>query len=68
MNRLYLRLTLLLALGLLLIGCSSQDDEGGVKEHVWKDQVEAIDKAREVENVLKDAAGKQKKAAQDSGY
>jgi hypothetical protein len=59
---------LLLALGLFLSGCSSEDDEGEVKEHVWKDQVEAIDKAREVENVLKDAAGKQKKAAQDSGY
>lgn len=68
MNRSSLRLTLLFALGLFLIGCSKQDDEEEVKEHVWKDQVEAIDKAREVENVLRDAAGKQKKAAQDSGY
>ena len=67
MNRSTLRLTLLLVLGLFLIGCSKQDEEE-VKEHVWKDQVEAIDKAREVENVLRDAAGKQKKAAQDSGY
>ena len=59
-------LALVLAAGLSLSACSSEDNE--VQEHVWKDQVEAIDKAREVENVIMDAAGKQKKAAQDSGY
>ncbi len=37
-----------------LTSCSSEPDEAQArKEHVWKDQVEAIDKAREVETILK---------------
>ncbi len=44
-----------LVLGLsALAACSSETDapeESG--EHVWKGQVEAIDKAREVETILK---------------
>jgi hypothetical protein len=37
-----------------LAACSSESDapQAG-EEHVWKDQVEAIDKAREVETILK---------------
>jgi hypothetical protein len=45
--------TLCLAL-LALSACSSESDQADTgKEHVWKDQVEAIDKAREVETILK---------------
>ena len=34
--------------------CSSESDGGQTeKEHVWKKQTEAIDKAREVETILK---------------
>lgn len=66
MNRVPVYLTLLMTFGLVVGGCSSEDNE--VKEHVWKDQVEAIDKAREVEGMVLDAAGKQKKQAEDSGY
>jgi len=37
-----------------LVACSSEPDEAQArKEHVWKDQVEAIDKAREVDTILK---------------
>ena len=40
-----------------LCACSSESDDADEahtgKEHVWKDQVEAIDKAREVETILK---------------
>jgi hypothetical protein len=54
------------ALGLVFGGCSSEDSE--VTEHVWKDQVEAIDKAREVEGMIQDAATTQKKAAEESSY
>ncbi len=66
MNRTPFYFTLVTALGLVLGGCSSEDNE--VTEHVWKDQVEAIDKAREVEDIIQGAAGKQKKAVEDSGY
>jgi len=44
------------ALGLALLAlcaCNSEPDEAQSRqEHVWKDQVEAIDKAREVETIL----------------
>lgn len=45
------------ALGLALLAlcaCSSESGEAETREeHVWKGQVEAIDKAREVETILK---------------
>ena len=44
-------------LGLALLALSACSSEPGEtqsrQEHVWKDQVEAIDKAREVETILK---------------
>ena len=44
----------ILGLGLMaLAACSSEPDEAQTsKEHVWKSQTEAIDKAREVEGIL----------------
>ncbi|NCF29990.1 MAG: hypothetical protein GWP69_21640, partial [Gammaproteobacteria bacterium] len=37
-----------------LPSCSSEpDDAKSSKEHVWKEQTGAIDKAREVETILK---------------
>ncbi len=66
MNPLPVYLSLLIALGLVVGGCSSEDTEG--KEHVWKDQVETIDKAREVEGMILDAAKQQKKNAEDASY
>ena len=66
MNPLPIYLSLLIALGLVVGGCSSEDTEG--KEHVWKDQVETIDKAREVEGMILDAAKQQKKNAEDASY
>ena len=66
MNDTSLRFALVVCLGLFLGGCSSEDNE--VTEHVWKDQVETIDKAREVEGMIQDAAGRQQKAAEDSSY
>lgn len=59
-------LALVFAAGICLSACSSEDNE--VKEHVWKGQVEAIDKAREVENMLQDASTAQKKASEDASY
>ena len=44
-----------IGLALLALGaCSSESEETETsEEHVWKGQVEAIDKAREVETILK---------------
>jgi starvation-inducible outer membrane lipoprotein len=44
----------ILSLGLMaLAACSSEPDEAQTsKEHVWKSQTQAIDKAREVEGIL----------------
>ena len=51
-------------LGLVLMAlaaCGSEPDEAQTsKEHVWKGQTRAIDKAREVEGIL------QRKRSQDS--
>jgi hypothetical protein len=52
-------------LGLFIAGCSGDEEEK--KDHVFKEKTRTIDKAREVEGILKDAAEKQKKAAEDSG-
>ncbi len=51
----YVIIVPVLSLALLaLAACSSEPDEAQArKEHVWKGQVEAIDKAREVETILK---------------
>ena len=44
----------------LLSGCSNEGDLGAAAEnHVWEDQVEAIDEARDVKNVLGEAAAAQ---------
>ena len=66
MNPLPIYLSLLIALGLVVGGCSNEDAEG--REHVWKHQVETIDKAREVEGIVLDAAKQQKKDAEDASY
>ena len=51
-------------LGVALLGlaaCSSEPDGARAgKEHVWKEQTEAIDKAREVESILKRGQGQKK--------
>ena len=41
-----------------LAACSS-DTDTAADEHVWEDQVEALDKAKEVEDMLKKAAAEQ---------
>jgi len=55
-------------LGVVLLfvsGCS--DDENATSEnklsgdHVWKEQTQTIDRAKEVEGMLKDAADQQRK-------
>lgn len=60
-----LQLVAIATLALLLAGCSGDDE--GKKDHVFKEKTQAIEKAREVEGILKNAAEKEKKAAESSG-
>jgi outer membrane biogenesis lipoprotein LolB len=55
-----------LAAVLLLVSACSDDDKGasenkGSGDHVWKEQTQVIDKAKEVEGLLKDASDQQSK-------
>ncbi len=49
-------------LGLFISGCSGDDPEEK-QDHVFE-QAKSLDKAREVEGMLKDAAGKKKESAE----
>ncbi len=53
----------LAAVFLLVSACSDDDRESG--DHVWKDQTQALDKAKEVEGLLKDATDQQRKIIED---
>ena len=48
----------LLACCFFMLSCSDDTDTAD-DDHLWEDQVEALDEAAEVENVLKEAAEKQ---------
>jgi hypothetical protein len=44
---------------LLVSACSDDDRESG--DHVWKEQTQVLDKAKEVDGLLKDVADQQRK-------
>ena len=56
----------LFALIFVLISCS-EDNAGnsGSGDHVWKDQVDTMDRAREAEQKMLDAAEAQRKAIEE---
>jgi hypothetical protein len=50
---------------LLVAGCSSGDEQTPARtdgDHVWKEQVDTMDKARAAEQAVMDAAAKQAEA------
>lgn len=47
-----------------MAGCSDDDAEAK-KEHVWKEQTDAINKAKAVEGVLQDSADAERKKIED---
>ncbi|HEY7840361.1 MAG TPA: hypothetical protein VIC61_02225 [Gammaproteobacteria bacterium] len=52
---------------LLITGCSSGNDQASGQaggDHVWKEQVETMDKAKAVEKTVMDAAAKQAEAVE----
>ncbi|MEE8234233.1 MAG: hypothetical protein V3R41_06105 [Gammaproteobacteria bacterium] len=56
-----------LATALVLVSACSDDEQGSSErklsgDHIWKEQTETIDKAKEVEKLLQDVAEKQRQA------
>jgi len=53
----------------IVIGCSSEDNSAtkskSSDEHIFKNQVQAIEKAKEVEVLLQNAADQQRKAIEE---
>ncbi|MBL1321162.1 MAG: hypothetical protein COA63_008900 [Methylophaga sp.] len=54
-----IKLTVLVLPILFVIGCT--DEQNKVEEHVWKEQTDMIDKAKDVEKMLNDAALQQQR-------
>ncbi len=60
-----LKTILLLALSFLISACSDSSENKVGEDHVWKEQVATMDKAKAVEGILKKSAEAQKKALDD---
>lgn len=51
---------------MMLLSCSGDESAGsGSGDHVWKDQVNTMDRAREAEQKMLDAAEAQRKAIEE---
>lgn len=68
------RMTMCVFFGVLLAGCSESGKEAAGKaaegfvtgaEHLWGDQTRALEKAKEVEKMLQDAADRQRRAIEE---
>ena len=46
---------------LILFSCSDESSNSSQKEHVWKEQTESIDKAKEVEGMMLESAAATRK-------
>ena len=57
------KIIVLSAILLLVSACSDDDRESG--DHVWKEQTQALDKAKEVEGLLKDVSDEQRKIIEE---
>jgi uncharacterized protein YcfL len=59
-----IKVVLLTVSYLLFVACSSEDNNQAVSEkgHVWKEQTDTINKAKEVEGILMDSADQTRKA------
>lgn len=47
---------------LFLFGCSEESSNSDQKDHVWKEQTDTIDKAKEVEGMMLESAAATRKA------
>ena len=56
---------LIVILAGLLIACSEDDSGSGSGDHVWKDQVDTMDRAREAEQKMLEAVELKKQAVEE---
>ena len=49
-----------------LVGCSDSNNNSGGGDHVWKEQTDTIEKAKEAEDKIMDAAKLQREAIDQS--
>jgi outer membrane biogenesis lipoprotein LolB len=47
---------------LILFACSDESSNSSQKDHVWKEQTDTIDKAKEVEGMMLESAAATRKA------
>jgi len=59
-----MKYSLLLLMSILINGCSD-DNNPQKNDHVWKEQTQAIEKAKAVEGLLQDSAEEQRRQIQD---
>lgn len=50
-----------LMFGALLLGACTSGDDNKLEDHVWKEQTETLDRAREAAQLVEDAANKKRK-------
>ena len=62
MSRLLILLTV--CSSLVMTGCGDGQPQ---REHVWKEQTDTIDKAKDTEQMIKDAAARQRQALESQG-
>jgi PBP1b-binding outer membrane lipoprotein LpoB len=53
------RLVVVSILALVITACSDDKVDKVEQDHIWKEQIDMIDKAKDVENILQDAAALQ---------
>ncbi len=61
----FIKLLLLLISSSLFIACSDESNNsnaGSKSDHVWKEQTDTINKAREIEGIIMDSAEETRKA------
>ena len=54
-----------LLIAALITGCSSESERQDDERHVWSDQTDTIERARQVEQTVQDAADRQRQALED---
>jgi len=47
---------------LIFFGCSDESSNSSQKDHVWKEQTDTIDKAKEVEGMMMESAAATREA------
>jgi len=57
----------ILAACLTLFACSDEGSNSSQKDHVWKEQTDTIDRAKEVEGMMLESAEATKKAIEKQG-